>query len=96
MGSRTFTAARLDDEDILASHALLNLDSRLADLELAKEDLCRRDAEVVADGPAPSSVRPDLMLGVSLSIALATANAAAHTQSAAGASSRRGRQCCGP
>jgi hypothetical protein len=50
---RTWTAARLDDEDILSAHALFNLDPRLAHLELAKEDLCGRDAEVVADGPAP-------------------------------------------
>jgi hypothetical protein len=48
----TFSAARLDDEDIFASHALLNLDAGLADLELAQEDFGGGDAEVVADGPA--------------------------------------------
>jgi hypothetical protein len=53
-GSHTWTAARLDDKDILPSHALFNLHPGLPDLELAKEDLCGRDAEVVADGPAPS------------------------------------------
>jgi hypothetical protein len=47
----TFSAARLDDEDIFPSHALLNLDARLADLELAKEDFGGGDAEMVADGP---------------------------------------------
>ena len=48
---RTFTTARLDDEDILAAHALLNLDSRLAAFELVKKHLCTRDAQVIADGP---------------------------------------------
>jgi hypothetical protein len=49
-GLRTFTAARLDDEDILSSHTLLNLDTRLAALELVKEHLGLGYAEVVADG----------------------------------------------
>jgi hypothetical protein len=48
---RTFAAARLDDEDILAAHAFFNLHPRLAALELVKQHLCRRYAEVVADGP---------------------------------------------
>jgi hypothetical protein len=48
---RTFTAARLDDEDILPAHALLNLDPRLAALELVEQDLGLRYAEVVADSP---------------------------------------------
>ena len=52
-GSRTgtFSAARLDDEDIFPSHALLDFHARLADLELAKEDFGGGDAEVVTDGP---------------------------------------------
>ncbi len=49
----TWTSARLDDEDILSTHTLFNLNPGLADLELAKEDLCGRDAEVVADSPEP-------------------------------------------
>lgn len=57
MRLRTFTTARLDDEDILSANALFDLDPRLADLELAKQDLCRRDAEVVADGPGAAVSR---------------------------------------
>jgi len=49
---RTFTAARLDDEDILASNTLLNLNSRLTALELVKKHLGLWYAKVVADGPA--------------------------------------------
>jgi hypothetical protein len=49
---RTFSSAGLDDEDILASHALLDLNARLAALELVEQHLGRRYAEVVADGPA--------------------------------------------
>ena len=49
---RTFSAAGLNDEDILPAHALLDLDPRLAALELGQQHLCRRYAEVVADGPA--------------------------------------------
>jgi hypothetical protein len=49
---RTFSSAGLDDEDILASHALFNLNARLAALELVEQHLGRRYAEVVADGPA--------------------------------------------
>jgi hypothetical protein len=48
----TFSTAGLDDEDILSSHALLNLNTRLAALELVKQHLGRRYAEVVADSPA--------------------------------------------
>lgn len=46
--SRTFTAARLDDEDIFATHALLNLHSRLAPLELVEQHFGTRYAEVAA------------------------------------------------
>jgi hypothetical protein len=46
---RTFSSARLDDEDILSSDALFNLNPRLAALELVQQYLCRRYAEVVAD-----------------------------------------------
>jgi len=49
---RTLPSARLDDEDILASDALLNFHPRLAALELGQQHLCRRYAEVVADGSA--------------------------------------------
>ena len=52
-GFSTWTSARLDDEDILPSHTLLDLDPGLTDLELAEEDLCGRDTEVVADGSCP-------------------------------------------
>lgn len=48
--ARTFTAARLNDEDILASNTLLDLHTGLSALELVEEHLCRRYAEVVADG----------------------------------------------
>jgi hypothetical protein len=48
----TFSTAGLDDEDILSSHALLNLNTRLAALELVKQHLGGRYAEVVADSPA--------------------------------------------
>lgn len=41
---------RLNDEDILAAHRLLDLHARLAHGKFAQEDLSRRDAEVVADG----------------------------------------------
>ena len=51
---RTFTAARLDDEDILSSHTLLNLNARLAALELVKKHLGLGYAEVVADSPIAS------------------------------------------
>jgi hypothetical protein len=51
MANCTFSSTRLDDEDILSSHALLDLDPRLAALELVQQRLCRRYAEVVADGP---------------------------------------------
>jgi hypothetical protein len=51
MASCTFSSTRLDNEDILSSHALLDLDPRLAALELVQQRLCRRYAEVVADGP---------------------------------------------
>jgi hypothetical protein len=50
-GLRTFTAARLDDEDILASDTLFNLDTRLTALELVQKHLGLGYAEVVADGP---------------------------------------------
>ena len=53
-GARTFTAARLDDEDILPSDTLLNLDPRLAALELVEKHLSLRYAEVVADSPISS------------------------------------------
>jgi hypothetical protein len=53
-GVRTFTAARLDDEDILPSDALLNLDPRLAALELVEKHLGLGYAEVVADSPIRS------------------------------------------
>ena len=53
-GLRTFTAARLDDEDILSSHTLLNLNARLAALELVKKHLGLGYAEVVADSPIAS------------------------------------------
>ncbi|PWO29439.1 GPI anchored serine-threonine rich protein [Pyrenophora tritici-repentis] len=51
-GFRTFTAARLDDEDILASNTLFNLNSCLTALELVKKHLGLGYAKVVADGPA--------------------------------------------
>lgn len=49
---RTFSSTRLDDEDILATDALFDLYTRLTALELVKEHLRRRYAEMVADGPA--------------------------------------------
>jgi hypothetical protein len=94
-GSHTWTAARLDDKDILPSHALFNLHPGLPDLELAKEDLCGRDAEVVADGPAPSLALRFVTL-LPIAMLEAVGGEAARTQSAADASSRRARQCCGP
>lgn len=48
----TFTASRLNDEDIFPSNALLDFHSSLAAFELGKKDFCGRNAEVVADGPA--------------------------------------------
>jgi hypothetical protein len=51
---RTFTTARLDDENILPSYTLLNLDPRLAALELVKKHLSLRYAELVADIPVYS------------------------------------------
>ena len=51
---RTFTAARLDNEDILPSDALLDLDPRLAALELVEKYLGLGYAEVVADSPISS------------------------------------------
>jgi hypothetical protein len=56
---RTFPSTGLDDEDILSSHALFNLNARLAALELVKQHLCRRYAEVVADSPARWSADDD-------------------------------------
>jgi hypothetical protein len=53
--SRTFSSTRLDDEDILPAHALLNLNARLAAFELGQQHLGRRYAEVVADGPGRQS-----------------------------------------
>lgn len=50
-GLRTFTAAGLDDEDILSSYTLLDLDTRLTTLELVEKHLGLGYAEVVADGP---------------------------------------------
>lgn len=50
-GLRTFTAAGLDDEDILSSYTLLDLDTRLTTLELVKKYLGLGYAEVVADSP---------------------------------------------
>jgi hypothetical protein len=49
--NRTFTAARLDDENIFPSYTFLNFDPRLAALELVKKDLSLWDAEVRADSP---------------------------------------------
>jgi hypothetical protein len=49
---RTFASARLDNEDILSSHALFDLYPRLAALELIEQHLCRGYAQVVADSPA--------------------------------------------
>lgn len=54
---RTFTTTRLDDEDVLSSHALLDLDPRLAALELVQQHLGLGYAEVVADGPVGQSAR---------------------------------------
>ena len=48
---RTFTTTRLDDEDILSSHALLYFNPGLSALELVKEHLGLGYAEVVADSP---------------------------------------------
>jgi hypothetical protein len=42
-------AAGLDDEDILSSDRVHDLDASLSDRELAKQDVCRRNTEVVAD-----------------------------------------------
>lgn len=94
-GSHTWTAARLDDKHILPSHALFNLHPSLPNLELAKEDLCGRDAEVVADGPAPSLALRFVTL-LLIAMLKAVGGEAARTQSTADASSRRARQCCGP
>jgi hypothetical protein len=94
-GSHTWTAARLDDKDILPSHALFNLHPGLPDLELAKEGLCGWDAEVVADGPAPSLALRFVKL-LLIAMLKAVGGEAARTQSAVDASSRRARQCCGP
>lgn len=51
MEARTFSTTRLDNEDILSSHAFFNLHAGLAALELVKQHLGRAYAEVVADGP---------------------------------------------
>jgi hypothetical protein len=51
-GFSTWTSTRLDDKDILSSHAFFNLNPSLSNLELAKKDLCGRYAKVVADSPA--------------------------------------------
>lgn len=53
----TFTTTRLDDEDILATYAFLDLDSGLAALELVKQHLGLGYAEVVADGPGGQSAK---------------------------------------
>jgi hypothetical protein len=42
-------AARLDDEDVLSSDRVHDLDASLSDSELAEENVCRRNTEVVAD-----------------------------------------------
>ena len=49
---RTFSSTGLDDEDILSTDALFDLYTRLTALELVKQHLRWRYAEVVADGPA--------------------------------------------
>jgi len=42
-------AAGLDDEDVLASDRVHDLDASLSNSELAEKDVCRRDTEVIAD-----------------------------------------------
>lgn len=42
-------AAGLDDEDVLSSDRVHDLDASLSDSELAEEDVCRRNTKVVAD-----------------------------------------------
>lgn len=50
LGRHTFSSTRLDDEDILSSHTLFNLDACLAAFEFVQQHLGGRYAEVVADG----------------------------------------------
>jgi hypothetical protein len=57
---RTFASARLDNEDILSSHALFDLYPRLAALELIEQHLCRGYAQVVADSPVYRSAAAHL------------------------------------
>jgi hypothetical protein len=53
-GTCTFTAARLNYKDIFPSNTLLDLDPRLAALELVKKHLGLRYAEVITNSPVLS------------------------------------------
>jgi len=50
-------AAALDDEDIFPADALLDFNARLANCELAQQNLRGRNAEMVADGSRELRVR---------------------------------------